>query len=270
MISIIISNYQENKFIAIKKNLKSTIGNVEYEVIRIFNPGLMGMGSAYNRGAILAKFPYLLFIHDDIEFRSINWGKELLECFEIKNLGIIGLAGGRKKFKLPTGHDVGIRNYRASSVIHSKNEEMALASGQPLKVKTLDGVFLALTKVRWEELKFNEAIRGFHFYDLDISMRASVKYLNFIAPNISVLHFSKGNFNNEWVKSSLKFHKGSYNFDSIKPHEKKMVKRFWYKRLVYEDISFDYRIKFLIRMGIDRSSIKEAFKFLFEKKAFNF
>lgn len=268
MISIIISNYQEDKFASIKKNLKSTIGNVDYEIIKIFNPGIMGISNAYNKGARLAKFPYLLFIHDDIKFLSINWGKGLLKLFQIENTGVIGLAGGKKKSNLPTGHDLGIDKYRCVQVCHSENEKIALHPF-PVKIKTLDGVFLALSKERWQEFKFNETIKGFHFYDLDISLRISEKYQNYIVPNIQILHFSKGAFNDNWVEAVLTFHSNIYNFDNIKKSEKIVIKKFWFKRLLFENISFKNRLKYVAHMGFDINSGKDAIRFLFSKKTFN-
>ena len=69
----------------------------------------MSISAAYNKGARKAKYNYLLFIHEDIKFLENNWGQELLQSHNSNdNIGIIGLAGGTKKFPLPTGFESGI------------------------------------------------------------------------------------------------------------------------------------------------------------------
>lgn len=262
MLSIIISSAKEHSFFEVKKNIELSIGPTLYEIIKIFNSGEMSLSSAYNKGASLAKFENLLFLHDDVQFLTQGWGEKLLQTLSLQESGVIGLAGGRKKFKLPTGHDLGIAKYRYSAVIHAKNEKIEKIE-EPIEVKTLDGVFLALKKVRWEEFNFNEKIPGFHFYDLDISLRTSQTYQNYIAPDILIHHFSKGNFNNCWIKASLEFHKKDYNFDLPTREEKVLARIFWFRRLLREDISFTNRIKFMRCIGIDKRSFEFAIKFIF-------
>ena len=264
MLSIIISTYKSQNFTAIKKNINVTIGETKYEVIKIFNPGEMDLSIAYNKGAALAKFENLLFLHDDVQIFTKDWGRILINTLKLEDSGVVGLAGGNKKFKLPTGHDLGIEKYKFVFVSHSEKEEIRKKSiTEPVKVKTLDGVFLALRKERWQQFKFNEEIDGFHFYDLDISLRVSEKYQNYIIPNIFLHHFSMGNFNNDWIKASLRFHEGNYKFDNINIKEKALVRKFWFRRLLKEDISFKNRIKYFVVMGADRKSRKEAINFIF-------
>ena len=100
MISIIISSYRADKFSVLEQNIKETIG-VEYEIIKIHNPGKMGICEAYNRGAAQAKFPYLCFLHEDVEFRTNKWGENLLTHFDADaNAGVIGIAGSIFKCKM--------------------------------------------------------------------------------------------------------------------------------------------------------------------------
>lgn len=62
MLSIIISSYQPQFYSALEKNIAETIG-IPYEIIKIDNPNLMGICEAYNKGASLSKYDYLLFVH---------------------------------------------------------------------------------------------------------------------------------------------------------------------------------------------------------------
>lgn len=269
MISIIISSYRENLYLDLVQNIAETIGDLDFELIKIDNPGIMGICKAYNRGAKIAKYNYLLFLHEDIKFLKKGWGIELRNLYNLDNLGIIGIAGGLKKSSLPTGHDQGIDNYRCVFVIQEGNRIPGQGViREPIKTKTLDGIFLAMTKKRWEEIKFNEKVEGFHFYDLDISLRASMNYQNYISPNIPVLHFSLGNFGDEWIKSCVKFHKEKYNFDNFSGKEKTLTRKFWYQRLLSEKIRFENRMRYTLNLGIDRGSLRSSVNFLFPKNHF--
>lgn len=267
MISIIISSYRKKMYTALFQNIEETIGEIEFEVIRVYNPGKMGISEAYNQGAKDAKYDYLLFLHEDVKFLKKGWGEEFIKIFNFDNLGVFGLAGGLKKFALPSGHDQGIDKYRRVFVTQQDNENFKKDGIQePIKTKTLDGVFLGLSKKRWEELKFNEKLKGFHFYDLDISLRSSLKYQNYIVSNIYLLHFSLGNFGDEWVKACIKFHKNAYNFDTANGKEVSQLRRFWYQRLLFERINFQNRLNYTLKLGIDKGSVRSAVHFLFQKK----
>lgn len=74
IISIIISSYQPNYFLALEKNIAETIG-IPYEIIKIDNPNTMGICEAYNKGASKAQFENLLFIYEDILFQTKYWGR---------------------------------------------------------------------------------------------------------------------------------------------------------------------------------------------------
>ena len=266
MLSIIISTKREERFNAVKKNIEVTIGAIRYEIIKIYNPGKLSLSEAYNAGAALSKFKNLLFLHDDVQILTTDWGRILLSTLKIENCGIAGLAGGIKKFKLPTGHYTGIKKMNYISVVHNSNNKCESEKNTPLQVKTLDGVFLALKKERWEKYKFNPKIEGFHFYDIDISLRISEDYQNYIIPKILLYHFSKGNFDNSWIQASLKFHQQNYNFDNLTIVEIHQIRQFWYKRLLNENISTKNRIKFTRAMGVHFQCLKSAMKFLFASR----
>lgn len=266
MISIIISSYNENYFLKLKNNIKETIGDVEYELIQIWNPGIMSISDAYNKGAYKTRYDNLLFIHEDVEFLSNNWGAVVLKYLQLNNVGICGLAGSEKYFNLPIGFETGIKKYRQIYLKHQKDEVVkSRLKSIPIKVRTLDGVFLIMLKGTWQKLRFNKDIKGFHFYDLDITLRASRIYQNYVIPEISLHHFSLGHFNNSWVKAILKLPTKDYDFDIPTKNELNFVRNYWYNRLANEDISILNRLKYVLKMGVDRSSRKVALHFLFRR-----
>lgn len=271
MISIIISSYKENYYQLLLANIQQTIGHANYEIVKISNPGLMGISKAYNEGAKKAIYDNLLFIHEDVEFLTNGWGDFLMDSLKTENLGIIGVAGGIRKFKLPTGHDQGIDEDRRLFVKHYKSDMDKPDVYKDLEpVKTLDGVFLAMRKDRWKEYKFDEELKDFHFYDLDISLRVSNKFTNYVTSKIPILHFSIGNFDNKWIQVSLEFYQKPYNYDFATHSEIGIVRNFWYNRLIKEDITWKNRLYYIFGMGVDKHSMAQAVNFLFSKNIFKF
>ncbi len=93
MISIIICSIDIKRYLEIEKNIGETIG-VVYETIKVPNPGTMGLCEAYNKGGKIANYNILCFVHEDILFRTQNWGRILIDHFaNLIEVGIIGLAG---------------------------------------------------------------------------------------------------------------------------------------------------------------------------------
>ena len=246
MLSIIVSSYNSAMFEALQKNIEETIG-IKYEIIKIHNPGLMGICTAYNKGASLANYENLLFVHEDVIFKSINWGKILIEkYFTLEKVGVLGLAGAKKKFHLPYGWGYPNDNEKFVFVSHPNDSIINYNYQSPIKIKVIDGVFLALKKDVWAEIKFDENIEGFHFYDIDISLRASEQYNNYIIPDIALFHHSHGNYNNNWMKSAIQLNKKNYkNYDKCTQQELTLIRQMWYKRLRNKNIQFSYRIIYL-------------------------
>jgi glycosyltransferase involved in cell wall biosynthesis len=267
MLSIIISSHKQIFFDNLSKNIEKTIGNVAYEVIQIWNPALMGICEAYNKGAQQAKYDFLIFMHEDIEFLTENWGETLVEkYFSLPNVGLLGLAGDKQKFKMPYGFSSGLQNNGFISVYHKLDDDIKKIDF-PVAVKVLDGVFLAMKKNIWKKNKFDENLNGFHFYDIDISLRLSENYQNFMITDFFILHFSEGNFGNQWVEAAIDFNKRNYNnFDKTTFKNRERIRRFCYKRLMREEICLRLRLKYLFAMGVYFQSFFRGMKFLFNTK----
>ena len=242
MISIIISSYQPEYFAALEKNIAATVG-VPYEIIKIDNPGLMGICSAYNTGAKQAKFENLLFIHEDILFHTQNWGEKLINHLEDPETGIIGLAGSDYVPVAPSGWFVKGHSYihlLQNNKSHTQPELINATTQNKQSVFALDGVFLAMKKEKFEDFRFDEKIAGFHAYDLDISLRFAKKYQNYVIGDILIEHFSNGNPDKAFFEENILVRKkyGS-DFQLIQDREIEMLcfKEFLYHYYRYLGIS---------------------------------
>ena len=61
------------------------------------------------------------------------------------------------------------------------------------EVLTLDGVFLFGKKEIFLEVGFDKSLKGFHAYDLSISLRTAMKYKNYVTNTINIHHFQRVN-----------------------------------------------------------------------------
>ncbi|WP_332018611.1 glycosyltransferase [Kaistella sp.] len=204
MISVIISSYQPEYFTALEKNIAETVG-VPYEIIKIDNPGLMGICKAYNTGAQLAKFDNLLFIHEDILFHTQNWGEKLISHLQDPETGIIGVAGSDYVPVAPSGWFINNDQHQFLHLIQNNKKgnepKYYNQSSHPRqRVYALDGVFLGINKLKFNDISFNEDLQGFHAYDLDISLNAATKYNNYVINDILIEHFSIGSPDKSWLE----------------------------------------------------------------------
>ncbi|WEK69114.1 MAG: glycosyltransferase [Candidatus Chryseobacterium colombiense] len=220
MISIIISSYLPHYFSALEKNIAETIG-VPYEIIKIDNPGLMGICEAYNQGAKKARFDNLVFLHEDIVFKTPNWGNRLILHLDQENTGLIGIAGSSYVPVAPSSWTVA-EKYNFVNILQGNkqnNDSVSIHSTKEnrTKVFAVDGVFLAIKKENYTHIRFDEELKGFHGYDLDFSLRVAKKFQNYVIDDILIQHFSQGNRDKKWLDSNIIIkEKIGTNF----PHEK--------------------------------------------------
>ena len=227
MLSIIISSYQPNFFAALEKNIAETIG-VPYEIVQIYNPGTMGICEAYNKGAKLAKYDHLLFLHEDVLFHTQNWGEKLIKHLEDPRTGIIGVAGSDYVPHAPCGWNVYDNRHLYYNFIQSNKTSTINKHRQKLekniqKVYAIDGVFIACTRKKYNEILFNENIKGYHGYDLDFSLRMAKKYNNYVTGFILIEHFSLGNTNKNWLLSNIQIRQ-TINHNFNKSYDSKVEK----------------------------------------------
>ncbi|ANH82282.1 hypothetical protein A8C56_16135 [Niabella ginsenosidivorans] len=211
MLSIVVSSYKEHLYQELKKNIAATIGkDFIYELIQIKNKNRIGVCEAYNQGLEAAKYPHVLFLHEDLVFNTNSWGSILLNIFEAdKKIGLIGIAGGTCKTKAPAPWwEINEAN-KYIFVRHggkNKNELIRLGFGRQtrehiVRVLSVDGVFIGLRKST--NLRFNEQLKGYHQYDLGISMDAYIGgYTAVCTDLIDITHYSAGNVDKSWIETA--------------------------------------------------------------------
>ena len=214
MISIIICSTKSNINDILHKNIKDTIG-IPYELIIIDNTNNnYSIFSAYNEGVKRSKFPYLCFIHEDIIFRTDNWGYLIHKAFESdQQIGMIGVIGSTMIFDMSwgwwTGPKVGkIIQSNKSQKVTSTFIKCIDENPNLLDAAICDGLFLSFPKSVFSKICFDEqTYKGFHGYDMDISMQIlTAKYKIKVIENVLIEHYSWGNINESFINACYKFY----------------------------------------------------------------
>ena len=214
MISIVMCSRKPEIAPSLKENIKNTIG-VGYEIITIDNSGNdYSIFSAYNKGVDQSRFPYVCLLHEDVLFRTKNWGINLVRHLAGENTGIVGVAGGKIMTKVPASWAVGGRCIHIIQRLKNKKATLAEVKDPPnfagnrLPVVLLDGVFLAMRKDLFDVVRFDETIPGFHGYDFDISAQAVIAgFNNYVVYDILLEHFSEGNRDASYYINLTNIHK---------------------------------------------------------------
>ena len=265
MISVVICSVNKNLALQVKRNIDQTIG-VEWQLILLDNEVLKkSITEVYNLGAAQAKFETICFVHEDVLFRTGEWGKRIIDYFnDDKDLSLVGVAGSMYKSRTFSGWSTGISSFDCSNVLHINKlgQEEKLYSN-PLSSKklqptvTLDGVFICARKECWQKNPFDESIKGFHLYDIDFSFRNFMSGKVAVTFEIDLVHITEGgNFGDEWVNNTIEWHKSfacqlpkSINDTGEKSVIEKTIMKKWLHRLRGEKILFSNRLKWLKESG---------------------
>ncbi len=264
MVSIVVCSIKPELLDIFKENVASTIGDCEYEVLAIDNrERKWPIAKAYNEGARSARYPYLLFAHEDIEFLNPDWGKTISLKLAEDDCGVIGFAGATYRAAAisgwaPSDKDFCRTNFhlidRKGNMVHDR---VNMNSGFE-QVLTIDGMAMFVRKDVWEKFPFDEEhLKGFHCYDIDFSMQIAKKYRNYVCGTVDVLHKSNGSYDASWIDATFRIMRTKWNkmqIDNLehpdaqttaKIHEDLLwvaLKMAWkHKSMHYESIVKEYR-----------------------------
>jgi glycosyltransferase involved in cell wall biosynthesis len=220
MISVVCSSqYNLEEF---KKEITKNSGlHNKIEFLGYKNNGEYSLTEIYNKGLKESKYDIVVFMHHDIYFDSKNWGSKILNHFKRNSdYGILGLAGttnipksGRwwedfSKMKGIVNHEHEGKKWESK---YSANKGNQLDD-----VVLVDGLFIVVNKKNIQH-KFNEEIKGFHFYDVDFSFRNFMSDVKIgVMYDVRVTHKSIGQTNEQWEKNREVFAKKYENVLPVK------------------------------------------------------
>lgn len=191
------------------KHIKTMCGVKDVEILSYENPDGTPLTEIYNEALNKSKNDIVLFCHDDIIFNDKRFGKKLLKHFSGSEYGILGLAGTRKlpetgrwwdDINQPLSNMVGIVNHSNEGKTWESKYSMGFGENI-IPTVMLDGLFFAVNKKRIKK-RFNEEVRGFHFYDVDFTFSNHLEGVKVgVMTNIKVTHKSIGETNSEWEEN---------------------------------------------------------------------
>jgi len=219
MFSLIVCSRNKDISEELKKNILSTIGNYNYEIVVVDNSeNKYSIFQAYNIGVKKAKYKYLCFMHDDILFLTKDWGNAIVRKFQNPTVGMLGVAGGCFVGRYAmTWWDSGYNRGQFYDVVSGSNggcrkyfREWPKTIGGD-DVVAVDGLWMCIKRELFDEklLKWDEkTYSGFHFYDLDMSMQIiQAGYRINIMEDLLIEHYSQGSFNKIFYLNCIRFHR---------------------------------------------------------------
>jgi hypothetical protein len=279
MISVLICSNNANLLKQVTNNITETIG-IEFEILHFDNRNeRKGLCEVYNKLANNAAYPNLCFIHEDILFNTLNWGKKIEHIFKSDDqIGLIGIAGCKYKSKFFSGWFSGVKELDCANYIHQYKEGLEKVNLSPdsnnlEEVVCIDGVFMCCKKEAWLHNNFDEdLLKGFHFYDIDFSLRIARTYNVVVTYEIELTHITAGgDYGNTWIAEAIKYHKKTaftLPFSKIPVNKKSADKNVITSTLDFlknYKIDFNYKIKWVVsqKLYLKPGLYYSIFKFFF-------
>lgn len=178
MLSIIICSRSSAINNKLRQNINELAG-CDTELIIIDNSyNQYNIFQAYNEGVRRSKGDVLCFMHEDVLFRSDNWGKIIEQYyFDDGQIGLIGFAGSHFLADTPmywySSPFVSQRNLNNDQGhIEEHFHEEWFGNRSIIEVAAVDGFCFFIRKCLFDRIAFDEkTYKGFHLYDMDICMQ---------------------------------------------------------------------------------------------------
>jgi hypothetical protein len=146
-------------------------------------------------------------------FKTYAWGRKIEESLQ-NEFSVVGVAGSKYKSVFFSGWYTGNKEFDCANILHrlpEKDEKIRLnpSNNSMLEeVVCLDGVFVCCKKAVWQDVLFDEVnLKGFHFYDIDFSLRCSKQYRVAVSYEIDLIHITRGgDFGDRWIEVAIDYH----------------------------------------------------------------
>ena len=227
IIVVFSSHLSEEENEHFKQHISDTIGIKYFKTICYPNFNEYSLTELYNKALAehIESNSIFVFCHNDIIFRTRNWGVLLLHRFNITNYDIIGVAG--TTFMSDNGVWWTDRTKMVGIVEHTDgtntwvSEYSKHRNGEITPTVLIDGVFMAVNP-ETIQVGFNEDFKGFHHYDTSFCLENYLEGCNIgVTTDIRILHKSVGMVNDEWEKNRqqlVELYKGELPLKYLSPY----------------------------------------------------
>lgn len=178
MLSIVICSRKADIPEELKQYIAETIG-LEYELVVIDNSSnIYSIFQAYNEGVRRAQGDILCFMHEDVLFRTQDWGRIIESHFASDDrIGLIGFAGTHFLPDTPmywySSPFISQRNLNNDQgEVEEHFHEEWFGENNLIEVVAVDGFCFFVKNSLFDRIGFDEkTYKGFHLYDMDICMQ---------------------------------------------------------------------------------------------------
>ena len=160
----------ENKDLGFEDHLKDSSGLDDVEILHFRE---RNYAKAYNEALKIARYDHIIFVRDDVEIHSRNWGGKILSHFEKTNFGILGVVGSIIvpmsglvwEKEEPLVGRIWYENYDT----YNENKFSEVFTGKVIPVITIDDAFFAVDRKKLKTT-FDEQFSEDSFYDIDFCL----------------------------------------------------------------------------------------------------
>jgi GT2 family glycosyltransferase len=197
----------------LRSSLSACMGSLPWELVAV-DGTRHDLFTGYNEGAGRARYDRLVFIHHDVVVLGNHVALEpLRQAIDDDTAGVTGVIGVR--FLMPSGtwwggnvpQQMTFGLSRGMAMHPEPSAEMNVTwndwpGGLALfgQVIVVDGVVLACHRRTFNRLGGFDALnfKGFHFYDVDFSLRAHLLGLRNSVVPFPIRHASRGAYDEKW------------------------------------------------------------------------
>jgi len=205
MISVVYSTRKDNP--EFKEHLNKTT-KTDLEILQYINNGEYSLTELYNKGLDESSNDIIVFCHDDIILKE-GWDKKVLNHFDSTEYGILGMAGTTDldesgQWWKDMSKMVGIVKHTSEGKTWESKYSNNFGD-DVVETVMLDGLFFVVNKNRIKK-RFNEDIKGFHFYDFDFTFGNHLEGVKVgVMFDVKITHKSVGATNEQWNQNRLQF-----------------------------------------------------------------
>lgn len=201
LISVVVCSRRDERFARFERECAPAFPGDDVEILRVADARYMGDG--YRRGMARARCEWLLFMHDDVELLSPDFGQRVRQSFSSADVffpvGSASLAG-------PAWFSAGAQHLRGSVTLPGSSKDVvdvawcgAAQTAEPMAIG--DGFLIGARRDVAEQVGWDEdPADAFHGYDLSFTSRATRSGARVrAATRLQVLHHSVGDFDVDWL-----------------------------------------------------------------------
>ncbi len=206
-ISVVICSVDSDKFERVSALYRRLLAGVTHQILGIHDA--RSLCEAYNRALRDVRGEIVVFSHDDVDILAPDFAARLIAALE--RFDVVGVAGATRAAGPAwswAGHPY-VHGWITHRSAATGDWLVSISSPWPVVggAQVLDGVLLAGWRRVFEAVRFDAVtFDGFHFYDVDFTLRAArAGWRIGVCAELLLVHESEGRFDADWARFADRF-----------------------------------------------------------------